>query len=103
LFNAQEASNAVERWPVSVDIDAKPERELVSISFQLIPPPNPPFPDAMNRLFHDSGRKRPKLKEELGEDTTFTDIAQSVGSLVLFAGNSGEGCAKEPFDAMEAA
>jgi hypothetical protein len=84
-------------------MDAKPERELVSISLKLIPPPNPPFPDAMNRVFHASGRKRPKLKEELGEDTTLTDIAQSAGSPVSFAGNSGEGYAKEPFDRIETA
>jgi hypothetical protein len=79
-----------------VAIDANPDSEFVSISFQFIPPPNPPFPDAMKREFQESGRKRPKLKEELGEETILTDTAQRAGRPVSFAGNSGEGRDREP-------
>ena len=77
-------------------MDANPDSELVSISFQFIPPPNPPFPDPMNREFHASGRKRPKLKDDVDEDNTLTFMAQRAGRPVSFAGNSGDGSANEP-------
>jgi hypothetical protein len=59
---------------------------LVSLSFQFLPPPKPPFPDTIKREFHVFGRKRPKLKDELGVETILTATAHSAGSLVSFDG-----------------
>ena len=100
LRSAQEASGIAEVCPVSVDMEAKPDRADASISFQLIPPPKPPFPEDMNRRFHSSGRNRPKLNEEVGDDITFTVIAQSAGRPVAGSGKGGEGCAQVPLAGM---
>lgn len=85
---------------MSVDIDANPDKAWVSMSFQFIPPPNPPFPEPMKRRFHSSGRKRPKLKEEVGEDITFTVIAHRAGSPVAGLGKGGEVWSQVPFAVM---
>lgn len=61
LFNAHEASPLVERCPVSVERPTKPDSALVPMSFQLMPPPKPPFPEVRKRVFHSVGRNRPKL------------------------------------------
>jgi nitroimidazol reductase NimA-like FMN-containing flavoprotein (pyridoxamine 5'-phosphate oxidase superfamily) len=73
------------------------------MSFQFIPPPKPPFPEVRRREFQSSGRKRPKLNEELDEERTLTDMAHSAGRPVSFTGNSGEGSAKEPLAGTETA
>jgi hypothetical protein len=96
LCNAQEASATEDICPVSVDIEEKPDRADAFISIQLIPPLKPPFPETMNREFHSSGRNRPKLNEEVGDDTTFTLIAHSAGRHVAGSGNGGEGCDQVP-------
>jgi hypothetical protein len=103
LFKAQLASKATERWPVSVATAANPFKAFVSMSFQLIPPPKPPFPEAINLLFHFSGKKRPKLKDESGDETTLIETAQSAGRPVSFAGNAGLGWLKEPLAGTEVA
>jgi hypothetical protein len=50
----------------------------------------------MNLLFHASGKKRPKLKDESGDETTLIETAHSAGSPVSFAGNAGLGWLREP-------
>jgi hypothetical protein len=62
-----------------------------------MPPPKPPFPEARKRWFQAWGRKSPKLKEEVGDEITFMEMAQRAGRPVSLAGNSGEGWENEPF------
>ena len=96
LCSAQEASGTEDVCPVSVDMEAKPDSADEPMSFQLIPPPKPPFPDPMNRRFHSSGKNRPKLNEEVVDDITFTVIAHSAGRPVAGCGKGGEGCDQVP-------
>lgn len=82
---------------MSVEMDANPERAEVCISPQLIPPPKPPFPDPMNRKFHCSGKKSPKLKFDVGLEITFTVITHRGGRFVAGFGNAGDGDDHVPF------
>ena len=44
-----------------------------------MPPAKPPLPTARKREFHSCGRKRPKLKADVGEEVTFIWTAQRAG------------------------